>query len=317
MTYTFLLPAYKAEYLAQSIQSILNQTYRDFTIIVSDDCSPEDIIGVVDGFNDDRIHYRRNQENMGGKSLVSHWNLLVDLCESDYLIMASDDDVYHPTFLEEINKLVEKHPVVDVLRARVHRIDDKGDVLNEDDLYEEFQPQLKVLNSIYSPGYIGCIANYVFKTKPLKEKGGFVDFPLAWFSDMASVILMSEHGQANTADILFGFRLSGQNISSISKNRQVDGLKLDATIAYDQWFSQYLKQIAFEKTPLNVNLFNRVTSEHKHRVYGQAGDYSWSIPVYKYGSVKSRFSQNYYFEKGSFYKYFYISVLNRLFGKKR
>ena len=43
---------------------------------------------------------------MGGKSLVSHWNLLVDMCDTEYFIMASDDDVYEPEFMKEIDSLV-------------------------------------------------------------------------------------------------------------------------------------------------------------------------------------------------------------------
>ena len=65
---------------------------------------------------------------MGGKSLVSHWNLLVDLCDTEYLIMASDDDVYEPTFLEEIDKLVQKYPNVDILRAKAVRLENGKEV---------------------------------------------------------------------------------------------------------------------------------------------------------------------------------------------
>ena len=136
--YTFLLPAFKAAYFREALESIKNQTYRDFKVIVSDDCSPEgeqlhqiyEAVVMNDNPNnreqhtsscqklselslipDARFTFRRNAENMGSKSLVSHWNLLVDLCDTDYLIMASDDDIYEPTFLEEINALVEKYPV--------------------------------------------------------------------------------------------------------------------------------------------------------------------------------------------------------------
>ncbi len=47
-----------------------------------------------------------------GGNLVKHWNMLVEMCETDYCIMSSDDDVYSPTFLEEINNLTEKYPDV-------------------------------------------------------------------------------------------------------------------------------------------------------------------------------------------------------------
>ena len=94
--YTFLLPAYKPQFLEEALLSIKNQTYTDFCVIVSDDCSPFELKPIYDKVcaGDSRFSYRRNEENMGGKSLVSHWNLLVEMCETEWLIMASDDDVY-------------------------------------------------------------------------------------------------------------------------------------------------------------------------------------------------------------------------------
>ena len=105
--YTFLLPAYKAKYFEKVLLSIKNQNYKDFNLIVSDDCSPADIKSIYDRIvgDDSRFVYRRNDVNMGGKSLVSHWNLLVDLCNTEFFIMASDDDIYEPIFLDEIDKL--------------------------------------------------------------------------------------------------------------------------------------------------------------------------------------------------------------------
>lgn len=41
--YTFLLPAYKTRYLEKMLVSITNQTYTDFKVIISDDCSPEPV----------------------------------------------------------------------------------------------------------------------------------------------------------------------------------------------------------------------------------------------------------------------------------
>ena len=98
MKYTFLLPAYKVKFLEKALNSIINQTYSDFKVIVSDDCSPENIKAIVDKFSDERISYRRNSCNIGSKSLVSHWNLLLDLCDTEYFILASDDDVYEKEF---------------------------------------------------------------------------------------------------------------------------------------------------------------------------------------------------------------------------
>ena len=177
--YTFLLPAYKPDFFEVALRSIKSQTLKDFKVLVSDDCSPHDLKSIYNKVRGDdaRFSYRRNEVNMGSKSLVSHWNLLVDMCDTEYFILASDDDVYEPTFLEEVDKLAKKYLEVDLIRARVRLINDKGCLLEKDALFEEKVTSLEFISQLYGNHYIKCIANFVFKTKKLKDNGGFIDFP--------------------------------------------------------------------------------------------------------------------------------------------
>lgn len=63
------IPAYKKKFLADAIQSVLNQSIQDFELIIVNDKSPEDIDSVVEHFNDKRIRYFTNETNLGGKIL--------------------------------------------------------------------------------------------------------------------------------------------------------------------------------------------------------------------------------------------------------
>ena len=97
MKYTFLLPAFKGRFLGEMLRSIQGQTYRDFKVIISDDSSPEDLRSICEPYlADPRFTYRRNAENMGSKSLVSHWNLLVDKSAQEALQQISDKGYAHP-----------------------------------------------------------------------------------------------------------------------------------------------------------------------------------------------------------------------------
>ena len=130
--YTFLLPAFKASYLNGMLESLKKQIFKDFKVIISDDCSPEDIYSICKPYlEDQRFIYRRNEKNIGGRDLVIHWNLLLNLCDTDYCVMASDDDIYDEHFLEEIDKLTQKYPNVDLLRSRVLLIDGEDALLAE------------------------------------------------------------------------------------------------------------------------------------------------------------------------------------------
>lgn len=243
--YTFLLPAYKARYFEEALRSIQAQTCRDFRVLVSDDCSPEELRPVFDRVcgDDERFAFRRNAENIGGRSLVAHWNLLVGLCDSEWLIMASDDDVFEPTFLEELDRLQTKYPEVDMLRARVRSINDEGETLAEDARYDEHVDRLGFFYQKHFNNALRCIANYAFRTEALKAKGGFVEFPLAWYSDDASVLMMAEHGCANTEQMLFNFRSSDESISSRKLSERDAFRKATATVFFDHWFQETMASL--------------------------------------------------------------------------
>ncbi len=313
--YTFLLPAYKAEYLKEAISSLLAQTYGEFKIIVSDDNSPEDIRSIVDSFDDDRIEYRRNENNIGGLKLAEHWNLLLDLCDTEYLIVASDDDVYSDKFLENIDSLTINYPLVNVFRARTQRINNDDEVTSQEDIFEEYQDRVAALHSMFCGNYIGCVGNYVFRTNALRQAGGFADLPYAWFSDMQTVISMQEKGQANTNQILFSFRLSDINISSSKQDKKVDSFKLKATISFDKWLSEYISLLPSPDGVLETNYIKGTLSCFKHRIYGQCGDYSWALPIFKwYHNIYKKLKEHAYFSSKSFMKYFLISIINRIHG---
>lgn len=270
MKYTFLLPAYKGKYLEEALRSILSQTYSDFKVIVSDDCSPENLQDIVAKFQDDnRVVYRRNQENIGGKSLVAHWNLLLDLCDTEYCILASDDDVYSPEFLSEIDALSKRYPKVDLFHARAQCIDANSEVFKEDALYKEYVSQLEYFEQLDYYNHIECIANYVYRTSSLKGIGGFVDFPLAWSSDTATCNLMAKNGVVNTKDILFGFRMSGINISSqTNDNKAVSRIKFKACCLYDDMMTNLLNGIKLEDSPLEQYRYQQVCRTHQKRMAG-------------------------------------------------
>ena len=98
---------------------------------------------------------------------------------------------------------------------------------------------------MYSTYYLHCIANYVFRTSSMQARGGFVSFPLAWFSDDATVLRESDKGVANAKDILFSFRYSCLNISDkIGESKEFSWQKFQACVQFDEWAMAWLKHFA-------------------------------------------------------------------------
>lgn len=231
--YSFLLPAYKSRYLFYALQSIQQQSFRNFKVIISDDCSPEPIEEIVRPFlEDSRFIYRRNPNNIGAKNLVTHWNLLLELIDSEYVIIAGDDDIYDVRFLEEVDSLVKRYNQVDLIRSCVKRIDENGKTLKTEKAASSFLSPDTFLSDYFLPTHIHCIGNYVFRSTALKEKGGFVDYPYAWFSDDETCLQLCQNGIAIIQEPLFSFRSSGINISSLYQDSTIARAIVRATCSF-------------------------------------------------------------------------------------
>lgn len=272
--FTFILPAYKAEYFKDALQSILNQKYDHFKVIVSDDASPADLKTIVDSFNDGRIDFRRNPTNIGAENLSRHWNILLEQVESEYVIVASDDDLYHPEFLSTMDILSEKYPAVGLIRARSEVIDANGKTIRIEKERDEFFSIGCFIRSLLDSDSVLCIGNYVFKTAELKEQGGFFTLPYAWKSDTATQVIAGRNGVVNSSRPLFSFRMSGLNISSgKEKDYKKDRMKLESLLRFNDFMDPMIHKY------LPQNEVDQLASAFKKRLEGEARSYLWTLSI--------------------------------------
>ncbi len=234
MTFSFVLPAYKGRYLSESIDSILAQDYKDFELIVVDDCSPDSIREIVAGCNDERVSYHRNGKNIGGKDLVAQWNHCLEYAKGDYVILATDDDLYEPNFLSTFVPLIEQYPDVNLFRARILQVDSRNEIKYIDSCYKEYLSPVEFRYHLMH-GMKGGIPQYIFKRSALVEKGGFVNFPKAWASDDATALMMSDRGVVNSQEHLVRFRWSDINISG---DRKYGLEKFKARLQFSRWLQE-------------------------------------------------------------------------------
>lgn len=279
--YTFLLPAYKPDFFREALDSIKCQTFTDFKVIVSDDCSPYDLKSIYDDVcsQDTRFQFRRNLVNMGSKSLVSHWNLLVDMCDTEFLIMASDDDVYESNFLEEADSLLQKYPKANLLRARSRVIDGDGNIKSEENAMDEWLDNLHFIHRIYLKDWAGGIASFIYRTKRLKEVGNFIDFPSAWFSDDVTNFVMANEGCCLTKNIAFNVRNSDVNISGQWGNPEDSRKKMQATYMNYKWMKSFMQKFDGYN---DVDFLENVTTEYKYKVYTNVQSYIYSCHIFPF-----------------------------------
>lgn len=237
MKYSITIPAYKSTFLKECIDSILNQTFSDFELIILNDASPEPIEEIVKQYNDTHIRYEKNEKNVGAVDVVDNWNKLLELAQGEYIICMGDDDMLAPNCLEEYNQLIDKHPGLDVYHARTMMIDEKSEFCNLQEARPEFESVYSMIWHRTFKYRIQFVGDYLYRIKNLRKNGGFYKFPLAWESDcVTSFIAASSHGIANGVLPTFFYR---QNNQSITSSKQIK-LKMDATIAYEKWIDLFL-----------------------------------------------------------------------------
>jgi len=104
-TVSIIIPTYnRMELIGRSIKSVLNQTYRDFELIIVDDGSTDNTGEIVAGFNDERIRYVRHKENKGEAAAR---NTGVKAARCDYIAYQDSDDEWFPEKLAKQIELLE------------------------------------------------------------------------------------------------------------------------------------------------------------------------------------------------------------------
>lgn len=240
MKFSILLPTYKDKFLKECIDSILQQNYKDFELIIVNDASPYDISSIVINFSDDRIRYYVNEKNIGSLNLVDNWNKCLGYAKGEYIICMGDDDKLLPNCLDEYAKLIEKYPGIGLLHGWTEIIDENSHPYVMTAMRGLHESAISLswhrVKGVYNQQFIG---DFCFEREWLVKKGGFYNIPLAWGSDdISAVIGASKNGVANTQVPVFQYRANRYSVSSIGN---VD-IKIQAIQQTKEWFKNFLSE---------------------------------------------------------------------------
>lgn len=105
--FSIIIPLYnKADYIAETLKSVLNQTYCDYEVIVVNDSSTDNSLEVASSFQDERIHiYTKENE---GVSAARNYGIM--RAKYDYIAFLDADDIWESDYLECQKKLIEIYP---------------------------------------------------------------------------------------------------------------------------------------------------------------------------------------------------------------
>ncbi|MEL3908413.1 MAG: glycosyltransferase [Treponemataceae bacterium] len=150
-----VIPTYnKAGYINKTIESVLNQTYKDWEIVIVDDCSKDNTEEVVQKYLSDKIRYYKHKTNIGPGA---NFNYGIEKARSEYVTIIASDDVLLPNHLEKVMEEFGDDEVETVFPI-LHTIDETGKLTEKEagnksiDKYLLLNRLFYIRNVLPSPG---------------------------------------------------------------------------------------------------------------------------------------------------------------------
>ncbi|WP_332024122.1 glycosyltransferase family 2 protein [Kaistella sp.] len=243
-----IIPYYKISFFTETLQSLEQQTCKDFILFIGNDASRENPeILIKETLKTTEFTYKEYTENFGSQNLVKQWERCIQDCQiTDWFHILGDDDIISDNFVAEFYKNL---PEIDQSKSNVIKfsqrwIDENGQP------FKEYSVQPKVLTALenwkekYINGQRSSLSEHIFR-KSAYEKVKFSRFPLAWGTDDLAVFEIS-----GTAPVYFisdakvEVRISSH---SISGSEELYLEKQRHAIAFETYFiNKYHQQLPKE-----------------------------------------------------------------------
>lgn len=151
---SILCPSFNHQrFIAEHIKSVLNQSFKDFELIIVDDCSTDDNVAEINKFKDPRIKLIRHEFNKGINAAL---NIAFENANGEYLMFLAGDDCLEPNALEVMIKELENLDYIvfypDIMRTDINGKKIESFNVNVKDRFEILNTIFMKQNCLWSPG---------------------------------------------------------------------------------------------------------------------------------------------------------------------
>ncbi|MDC3150132.1 glycosyltransferase [Alphaproteobacteria bacterium] len=284
---TVIMPVYNAsKYLDKSIQSILNQTYKDFKFIILNDGSTDNSLDIIKKYSD--TDSRIELVDKPNSGAASSFNYGLKICNSKYIARMDSDDISMPDRLHVQINYLEKYKNIDVLGSAIKTIDENDNELKSiffPDNYSDIIDRMDLTSPIANPS--AMIKKSVF------EDIGDLDTNTDPADDYDFLVkaVVNKKIITNINQILLKYRLHQENLSKINHHKQIK-------------FSYNSRKMLIEEGLLSSKI-----TEKEYQIRNLP-----SITDFEYENYKNDIKSHYKNDKKN--KYFYLEILSNLFARR-
>lgn len=216
-TASVIMAVYNAsQFLKEAIDSILSQSYKNYELIIVNDCCIDNSVQIIQSYNDSRIRLIHNEANIG---LAASLNKGIALSKGKYIIRMDDDDLCHPGRFEKQIKYMENHPDVGICGSWVKVFGDENYIWKTARDHDQIRSKLFFNTALAHPSII--IRKSIIESFHLNYDTNFrraQDFDL--FNRAA--IITKLH---NIQEILLFYRIAYNNKKTTNHNNALNTLK--------------------------------------------------------------------------------------------
>lgn len=211
---SIVLPTYNGEkFIRESIESLLNQTYKNWELIIVNDCSTDNTLNIINEYaqKDSRIRIYNNEVN---KRIAASLNVGFSQATGEYYTWTSDDNMFKPNAIEVLAKYLDENPEIDLVSSRYDVIDEEGNFVKISDKHNK-RTVLKLIR--------GCNvgASFMYR-KEIAEKVGGYDTDLFCAEDYDYWCRIATVGNILfTKESLYKYRVNSQSLSATKKHVSV------------------------------------------------------------------------------------------------
>lgn len=145
---SIVMPVYNAgSFLRDSINSIVNQTFTQWELLIVDDNSKDNSVSVINSYTDPRIKCFFNTENKGP---AYSRNLAIEHSNGEYIAIMDADDIAMPKRIEIEYSFLENHPNVDVVGASSVKIDEENNVIERNFVGGSISSEQIFVNTLFA-----------------------------------------------------------------------------------------------------------------------------------------------------------------------
>ena len=259
-TVSIIMSVYNGEnYLNTAIDSILNQSFTDFEFIVINDSSSDTSKLIIQSYEDDRIVYLENEQNIG---LAASLNKGIAIAKGKYIARMDDDDVAYPERLNRQISFLEENPEVGVLGTYAKLIGDHKGIRKHSTNSEELK-----IRTLFSCQF--CHPTVMMRKSVLDEHelNYNEEFKTAQDYELWSR-LMKYTNFSTLPEILLDYRVHDKQVSCTKRQLQIDSTKH----IYQKMISSLNLEFTEEKSTLHRKVAGFQFSQAKQDI-PNIGDY--------------------------------------------